>query len=237
MTVTTDSSKKDHGVPWRWICQITIRDNQGRNSGHGTGVLISDRHVLTAAHIVDKVANKPFAYSIEVTPALNYDKEPFGTYIVSAKPKIPSKYTKAKGGGKTNWDYALLTLSKRVGEKTFSSLGGKPLCHWGHKRCGQRTRFERLNPRELNTIAAYTAGYPGNRGGKKLMCAAGIILGAHWRGRLMSITADTTKGQSGSPVWIKEKNRYYLVGIAAGGGEHTNIVVRVTQELIRQVRA
>jgi len=53
----------------------------------------------------------------------------------------------------------------------------------------------------------------------------------------MGITADTTRGQSGSPVWAVENGRYCLVGIAAGAGKQTNFVVRVTRELIRQLRA
>jgi hypothetical protein len=53
----------------------------------------------------------------------------------------------------------------------------------------------------------------------------------------MRITADTSKGQSGSPVWTVENGRPHLVGIAAGAGQQSNTAVRVTRELIRQLRA
>jgi len=64
-----------------------------------------------------------------------------------------------------------------------------------------------------------------------------MLHSADQRRRKMGITADTTKGQSGSPVWVVENGRYCLVGIAAGAGKQTNFVVRVTRELIRQLRA
>jgi V8-like Glu-specific endopeptidase len=56
--------KNTFGVPWRWICKISIRDNQGRPHSGGTGVLIADRHVLTAAHVVYPEYIDPYNYSI-----------------------------------------------------------------------------------------------------------------------------------------------------------------------------
>nr|WP_281722970.1 trypsin-like peptidase domain-containing protein [Nitrosomonas nitrosa] len=228
--------KKTEGVPWRWICKIAIKNNQGRYVSGGTGVLISHGHVLTAAHVVYQEYIDPYNYSIEVTPALNENDEPFGMYSVSGKLKIPKRYD-PKAKDHLDWDYALIPIKKRVGEKRFSRLGGKPLCYWGHPSCGANTFFQRLNPQTLNGKAAFTAGYPGRKGGKQLWCASGILHSVHRRRRTMWMTADTTKGQSGSPVWVMEKERYCLVGIAAGGGEHSNSVVRVTRELIRQVRS
>src|SRR5829696_5160184 len=234
--------KKTDGVPWRWICKISIKDNQGRYSTGGTGVLISHRHVLTAAHVVYPEHIDPYNYSVEVTPALNEGDEPFGTYSLSAKPKIPKNYD-PKAQDHLDWDYALITLKDRVGEKTFPKLGGGPLCYWGHPTCGANTILVRPEPRTLNGKAVLTAGYPNSkgfdprRGGTQLWCAAGLLHSADRRRRKMGITADTTRGQSGSPVWAVENGRYCLVGIAAGAGKQTNFVVRVTRELIRQLRA
>src|SRR5215207_5903337 len=105
--------KKTDGVPWRWICKISIKDNQGRYSTGGTGVLISHRHVLTAAHVVYPEHIDPYNYSVEVTPALNEGDEPFGTYSLSAKPKIPKNYD-PKAQDHLDWDYAVITLKDRA---------------------------------------------------------------------------------------------------------------------------
>lgn len=227
--------KKTDGVPWRWICKVSLF-YKGRYHSGGTGVLISNRHVLTAAHVVYPEYIDPYNYSIKVTPALNYGDTPFGTYAVSGKPKIPKRYN-PKAKSHLDYDYALITLKTRVGKKLFSKLGGKALRYWGHPRCGTNSVFARLEPKPLNGKAAYTAGYPKSKGGKQLWCAAGILHTVNKRRRTMWITADTTKGQSGSPVWVICNSRYYLVGVAVGAGSNSNSVVRVTCELIRQVRA
>ena|GEM_PF-2131506 len=224
------------GVPWRWICKITIKDNRGRYHSGGTGVLISDRHVLTAAHVVYPEYIDPYSYSIEVTPALNDGDEPFGTYSLSAKPKIPKNYDPNEDDH-LDWDYALITLKESVGKKTFSKLGGAPLCYWGHPTCGAQTIFVRPDPGKLNGRSVFTAGYPQQKGGIQLWCAAGILHSVNSRRRTMGITADTTKGQSGSPIWIAENGKYCLVGIAVGASTQSNFAVRVTRELIRQLRA
>jgi glutamyl endopeptidase len=234
--------KKTDGVPWRWICKIAIKDRQDRYFAGGTGVLISPRHVLTAAHVVYPEYTDPYNYSVEVIPALDGGDEPFGTHSLSATPRMPKNYD-PKAQDHLDWDYALITLKDRVGTKTFSRLGGGPFYFWGHPTGGANTIFVRPEPRTLNGKPVLTAGYPNSkgfdprRGGTQLWCAAGMLHSADRRRRKMSITADTTKGQSGSPIWIVENGRYCLVGIAVGAGKQSNFVVRVTRELIRQLRA
>ena len=226
------------GVPWRWICKIRVEDSRRRLIGQGTGVLVSDRHVLTAAHVVYAAYKNMRQHTITVIPALNDLDEPFGSYAVSTKPKIRREYDPTASGS-LNWDYALLRLSTPIGTKEFSSLKGGALCYWGSPQpCGANTVFARLEPRTLNGQATYTAGYPGGKGaGRQLWCASGILHSADERRRTMGTTADTTQGQSGSPVWIIDNKRFCLVGIAVGAGRSSNTLVRVTRELIRQIRA
>ncbi len=226
---------KTDAVPWRWICKISVLDQQGRYHSGGTGVLVSARHVLTSAHVVYPEFVDPYNYSLEVIPALNDEDAPFGSYSVSDKPKIAGRYN-PQAKDHLDWDYALLTLNDRVGDKAFPRLDGKPLCYWGRSTCGQNAIIALPEPATLNAKAAVTAGYPEGKGGKELWCAAGMLHSAMPDRRTMRITADTTKGQSGSPVWVTAEGTYRLVGIAAGAGANSNTVVRVTREVMDQVR-
>ncbi|HEY4865169.1 MAG TPA: trypsin-like peptidase domain-containing protein [Candidatus Dormibacteraeota bacterium] len=228
--------KDTTGVPWRWICKIDVADSKGRPAGSGTGVLVSNKHVLTAAHVVYDAYKNMQQYTVTVIPALNDLDEPFDRYSLASKPKIRQEYDPSADDN-FDWDYALLTLSTAVGEKGFKALTDKPLCYWASPQCGANTMLARLDPRTLNGKAAYTAGYPGGKGGRQLWCAAGILHSANERRRTMFTTADTTRGQSGSPVWVVDNKRQCLVGIAAGAGTGSNRVVRVTRELVRQLRA
>jgi len=228
--------KNTTGVPWRWICKIDVTDSRGRPAGGGTGLLISNRHVLTAAHVVHDAFQNMQQYTIMVVPALDDLNEPFGRYRLASKPRIRQEYDPTAADS-LDWDYALLTLSSAVGEQRFRALNERPLCFWGNPHCGEGTMLARLDPRGLNGKAAYTAGYPGGKGHRQLWCAAGILHSANEKRRTMSTTADTTKGQSGSPVWVIDNRRYCLVGIAVGAGTGSNRAVRVTRELVRQLRA
>lgn len=214
------------GVPWRWICRVEVKLKNETQAGGGTGVLVSNRHVLTAAHVVYEAARNMQQFDIQVIPAFDDGKEPFGSYSVTAKPKLPANYD-PDAADHVDWDYALLKLNTAVGAKT---------CFWGSPTCGVNSVFARPDPATLNGKAVFTAGYPRSAGFKKLMCAAGILHSAQRLRRTMGLTADTTKGQSGSPIWVVENQRCCLVGIAAGAGESSNTAVRVTRELVRQLR-
>src|SRR5713226_9985719 len=108
------------GVPWRWICKVEVTPNNGRPNG-GTGVLVSNRHVLTAAHVVHEASRNMQNFSIQIIPALDYGDEPFASYAVTAKPKLPGNYD-PDAEDKWSWDYALLKLDTAVGRKTFGKL-------------------------------------------------------------------------------------------------------------------
>lgn len=230
-------------VPWRWICKISIKKwGTDDPEGGGTGVLISDRHVLTAAHIVYRVYKDVTKYELDVIPALNWDKEPFGRYRATSKPKIPMRFTPdPKHLHYLEFDYALIKLTEAIGRKRFGKLNGERLCYWGHPQCGGSTFFIRLAPDRLRNQKASTAGYPSGKQQNTLFSASGTLhdvdVPVPGRRRTMSITADMTEGQSGSPVWLRDGRRLDLVGIAVSAGHEQNRVVRVTRELIRQVRA
>jgi V8-like Glu-specific endopeptidase len=223
------------GVPWRWICRIDVLRNGQPQPEGGTGVLISNRHVLTAAHVVFDAAQNMQNFSITVKPGLDYGNEPFGSSRVMSRPRMASHY-RPDAADRLDFDYALLTLENAVGENTFKALGGNALCFWGSSSCGAKSVFARRDPAKLNLQPIMTAGYPDSSGQKTLMCAPGKLHSADAKRRTMLITADTTKGQSGSPIWITKDGAHCLVGIAVAADSGSNIALRVTRELIRQLR-
>jgi hypothetical protein len=109
-------------IPFRWVCKIAVRKN-GKYHHGGSGVLISDRQVLTAAHVVYDVFKDRAQYDLEVTPAQNGNDD-LGTYAASGKPLILSDYEPAK----TDYDYALITLNTSIGSKKFQKLNNDKLC-------------------------------------------------------------------------------------------------------------
>src|ERR1700735_1462781 len=58
---TANRATNPFAVPLRWMAKVSILKN-GRYDQGGSGVLISDRHVLTAAHGVCDVVHKAGLY-------------------------------------------------------------------------------------------------------------------------------------------------------------------------------
>src|SRR5262245_20607108 len=126
-------------VPFRFVCCLEITFVNPLNNSHmvferGTGTLISDRHVLTAAHVVfenisRRVAQFPVRYiraqTILVAPARNDRGLPFGFSDVTNVRVAPgwqaaATRTAASGAhvnGDPQGDFALLTLATPLGRQ------------------------------------------------------------------------------------------------------------------------
>jgi hypothetical protein len=104
-------------VPFRWICKISILKN-GKYDGGGSGVLISDRHVLTAAHVINDVLRDPVQYDLEVTMAMDGNKT-LGSAVRSGRPFVPALYDPSEIG--SDYDYALITLSHPLGQSNLQN--------------------------------------------------------------------------------------------------------------------
>jgi len=216
--------------PYQWICRVSAK-RDGKEVDFGTGFLISDRHVLTAAHVVYDAYKDWSFHELSVRVALNWDKE-LGEYGAAEKPRLPAKYKSVKGN--SPFDYALITLSDSPGSKKFSQLKGKTLGHFAQASVAAR---------DIQGATGYTAGYPGekDRSGRKMYGSSGRLNfpgdQALEAAPYLQYAADTTKGQSGSPVWLKRENGIQLVGICSVASEKSNTVLRLTSTIWTQINA
>jgi GH25 family lysozyme M1 (1,4-beta-N-acetylmuramidase)/V8-like Glu-specific endopeptidase len=215
------------GLPWRWICHVEPREfSSNRLEEAGTGFLISNRHVLTAAHVVWKAFKDPQLHTVTVRPAYDYDKEPFDSSTAQRIHVCP-RYTGSED--EQEWDYALITLHKPIGEKM---IGQEHLGFWGSREFGGKYTLGPVAARSFQD--AWTAGYPGGKGGRQLWSASGFLVTVG--PNLMRTTADVTRGQSGSPVWFRDGERQVAVGMAVAAMRANNIVRRITQGMIDELR-
>ncbi len=225
------------GVPYRWICSLDVTFQRpyprAWTTGHarGTGLLIGPRHVLTAAHnLFPDGETRPA--SVTVTPGRNGQSAPFGS-VKSTGWSLPGAALRGKDRIVRDFDFAVVALEREIASVRHATLGNAPLGHWGSQRLGQGTRLEPLSLETIRGRTVAACGYPGDRCGrrpfdpddKRESCPSKDHATTQWistgeaqrqpgRDRWLLHTADTAKGQSGSPVWIRfADGRRCLVGV------------------------
>lgn len=249
--------------PYRWICHLDVTyldpgERYAEKRHLGTGVLVSARHVLTAAHNLLSEDGRLKAVRVGVTPGMNGKAKPFGT-VAAAKWNIhPSWFRNGKSD--REFDYALLTLRDAVGARPFAALRNQPLGHWGDPKWGANTRRSGPDPAHLSGVIINVAGYPGDKNPGTQWRGDGRLSGVMRPGRtgeilaqdrLMLHTVDTHGGQSGGPVWVRyeDTGRRYLLGIhvapasvftidSSGNQRRThNLALRITDDVTAQIDA
>jgi V8-like Glu-specific endopeptidase len=187
--------------PWRTHCKLYMRFRGVDNRDYwysGSGTLIGNKYVITAGHCVynhDRVGGQKLGWAREIQayPGLNGSYAPYGranaTYLRS--------WTGWVNNGDFNWDIALVTLNRTVGNSTgwlgYGSFGS------------------------LNGQTANLSGYPGNRdnGVGQYYHYGPVVSSSSHR---VNYRVDTSPGQSGSGVYlIQGANRYVFAAHSTGG--------------------
>lgn len=184
-------------IPFRFVCclEFTFRNptNGEESFWRGSGTLVSDSHVLTAAHNVLRDASRDdLAFPVNyvtpdrmlVVPARDDRNFPYdSSEVVSSKARVSPQWKanadrqRALGNtthmpGPAQFDYALLTLSSPLGASapavTPMQLPAPLLGHWGHPKLGGGTRIRAYDAdawRRLRDAKAglNLSGYPADK--------------------------------------------------------------------------
>jgi len=197
-------------IPYRWVCRLEVYDNDlRRNVGYGSGLLISNRHVLTSARVIYEYSRNRRKYAVRVIPGYEPGKEAFGSTTASQARVSPTFSPATKDGSA---DYGLLTLSRPIGNAISSSIGNSALGYWGNDSHGIST-----TEADLKGKAAHIAAFSRLSGGgglyQKLRGSTGAIAGLQ-RGQILH-RASSKLDAPGAPIWIEDGKRRLLVGIAS----------------------
>ncbi len=214
--------KNTTAIPWRRICQLTIRARNGAQYV-GTGFMIGRRTIITAGHCVYIHSAGGWPAYIDVSPGRNAAARPFGTVRAI-------QYRSVAGwvnGKSRNYDYGAIILPANT-PSNVQSLGGFGFGYWPNNLLRQRM--------------VNLSGYPGD-GGRS---GPDRAPGSQWwmarriqsvSSRFFSYDIDTVGGQSGSPVWTVINGQRIALGIHTNGFVGGNSATRITKPVFDNLQA
>ncbi|HEY0763748.1 MAG TPA: trypsin-like peptidase domain-containing protein [Pyrinomonadaceae bacterium] len=203
-------------LPYRNICRIVVRNYDNDQMSIGTGVLVSPYHVLTCGHVIYPPAT-PRTSGIEVFPGQNGPDEDVPRFRSNGW--AISTFWRANDCRTAGEDYGVIRLAAPT------RYGFMPL--------------RPVDPAILTSIAVQLAGYPADREerSRHMYESQGQVNGAvdiqhcvngvpkviprpiSATARTIVHTLDTTKAQSGSPLWIDDgTSEKTLIGVHVGLG-------------------
>jgi len=195
-----ETVEDSHTLPWRMVCALAITGQSGGQIP-GTGWFAGPRTIITAGHCVfDEATLLGFALRIVATPGLNGGTRPFGE-VTATRFRTLQQW---KSNADPDFDIGAISLDTSLGNQVgFFAAASRPAS-------------------ELTLRLANVSGYPESPGnGVRQLHSRNRILGATSR-RLVYET-DTTRGQSGAPVWIVDVDggEPFVVGVHTYGTERT----------------
>jgi len=158
-------------IPFRFVCCLDLLFAHPTDATRtfllrGSGTLISNRHVLTAAHnVLNSLARLGFPdvrarpARIFAAPGRNGRLLPFGRSDATIMRVTPQW----EAAPDSQFDFALLTLRDDLGAANQTALGNRPLGFWSHPQRGSGTRIRPLEIRVLRGQPVNLSGYPSDK--------------------------------------------------------------------------
>lgn len=187
-----------------------------------TGFIVGDHEIATAAHCVYKLANKSWKSKMKIHLPDKYGIADTSTTLTPVSAHIPYEYKQTIDVGGYKYDYALITVKEDLRQYSHFSLGIP-------------YNYTSATFKEYNI---YVTGYPAELqeddgsnttvSPKRLYTGRGKIKG--FSNNLLRYNTDTSGGNSGSPVYVKELytlggrtiEQNTVIGIHVAGGSTSN---------------
>ncbi len=197
--------------PWNAVCSITVTAADG-TMWRASGVLISPRVVLTAAHAVYLKDAGGWASVVQVTPGRRTGEEPFGSQNSTNLHATLQWVDK----NEARYDYGAIVLSK-----PFKGAGTLPMAV--------------LSDRELMQSGMTVAGYPGDKALGSMWAVQGPITNV--TPGSIRYRAFTWGGMAGGPILVGQGPGSKVVGIHSLGLSGYKEGIRITPEVMKDLKA
>jgi len=198
--------------PYRGIIQLEIKFKGFKNTVKGTGALISQTDIVTAAHCLYA---KDYGLAESVTITL--DGKPISTHFLEVSTRF--KDSVLRGSKDPAFDYGVVTFDYPIGSTFFTLQAAS---------------------KDLLTYEYNVTGYPAEEAGN-LRTNSGFLQEKSGK-TLLFYPFDTKEGQSGGPLWRKDPDSQTNVCIGIHNGQYTKypyegygVGVKLTDAIIKDI--